>query len=337
MKPQLFILLLFLPLTSLAQLSPGLYAAQGSKLDNGVVFLQNKIPDFPLLTSSPNVLSKKEERKMLMKWLKGLDVTDVRYNETQQRNLYHLATLFTRFRLYPLAMKCFFKTLRPDSLTTDDLPVTEKDEQLLETQVQEIGSEARKTKCNMVHASDIVSVFNDGKQALAYAMVFHVKQPVRGKKKVFKLIYAGHTFITLVKYNTDSTYASITFGFGPRKSNVLEATPIIPSAHSSFFNDAGYPADEVIGKFISRRKFEKILRLTEQYEGVTYHLSTNNCTDFGLKVANIAGLEVSETYGKWPLGKGNSPGITGESILLGKFTDKDTNNQSRLFIDTLKF
>jgi len=337
MKPYLFILLLSLPLFSLAQVPATIYAAQGAHVDNGVLSPQTEIPNFPLLTGNVVTLSKKENRKNLMKWLKDLDVADVRYNETQQRNLYHLATLFTHFRLYPLAMKCFFKTLKPDSLTTDDLPVTEKDEQLLESQIQEIGLDARKTKCKLVHAGDIVSVFNDGKQALAYAMVFHVKQPVRGKKKVFKLIYAGHTFITLVKYNTDSTYASISFGFGPRKSNVLEATPIIPSAHSSFFNDAGYIADEVIGKFISRRRFEKILRLTEQYEGVTYHLSTNNCTDFGLKAANIAGLEVSETNGKWPLGKGNNPGITGESILLGKFTDKDTNNQNHLFIDTLKF
>lgn len=337
MKTHLFIFMLSLPLFGLAQAPPTLYAARGTLLDNGILSPQHDAPNLPMITSSLTTLSKKEERKMLMTWLKNLDVADTRVNETQQRNLYHLATLFTRFRLYPLAMKCFFKTLKPDSLVTDDLPVTDKDEQLLENQIQAIGLDAKKVKSKRVHASEIVSVFNDGKQALAYAMIFHVKQPVRGTKKVFKLIYAGHTFITLVKYNTDSTYSSISFGFGPHKSNVLEATPIIPSAHSSFYNDAGYISDEIIGKFISRRRFEKILQLTEQYEGLTYHLSKNNCTDFGLKAASIAGMEVSETNGKWPLGRGNNPGITGESILLGRFSDMDAKNTSRLFIDTLKF
>ena len=66
-------------------------------------------------------------------------------------------------------------------------------------------------------------------------------------------------------------------------------------------------------------------------------MSDNNCTDFGLKAARLAGLEVKDTKGYWPLGSGNNPGVTGESILLGKFTNADTGDLDRLFIDTARF
>jgi len=298
----------------------------------------------PLKSNSPvsekeigfNVdLSKVQQRKQLMTYLKGMESADVRYNQARIRRLYRLANLFTRLRLYPLAMKCFFRTMQTgiDSISTGEIPITAGDDSLLEKQERLLGTDTDKDIASKpVSSEEITQTFDDGKSAVAYAMIFHVKQPVRGKPKIFKLANTGHTFITLIKYNSDSTYAAISFGFYPKKDNPLSATPIIPSTSSTFKNDSEHNWDEVLGKFISKRRFDKILALTRQYRNVAYHLSKNNCTDFGLKAAALAGMQVWDTDGSWPLGHGNNPGVTGESLLEGKFRNLDTGDREFLLI-----
>ena len=285
---------------------------------------------------NPNAdLSKAQQRKQLLASLKGMENSNVYYNPAKVKRLYNLASLFTRLRLYPLAMKCFFKTMRTDadSISTGNLPITAKDDSLLEKQESLLSADTDKEiKSKPITTEAITETFDDGKTAIAYAMIFHVKQPVRGKPKIFKLANTGHTFITLIKYNSDSTYAAISFGFYPKKDNLLSATPIIPSTSSTFKDDSEHTWDEVLGKFISKRRFNKILALTQQYHNVTYHLSKNNCTDFGLKAATLAGLEIKDTKGNWPLGSGNNPGITGQSLLQGKFDNADTGNREDILI-----
>ena len=281
-------------------------------------------------------LKGRAEKQKLLNLLKQLNVPDVDYNEPGDLQWGKLAGLFTKLRLYPLAMKCFLKTLIPDSLATADIPITDGDQQAISTQLKNITYEAKPLDSKIIKVSRIIETFNDGKQPMAYAMILHVKQPVRGRPKVHKFINTGHTFITLIKFNTDSSYTALTFGFGPHKDNILSATPLVPSTTSKFTDDGGHEWDEVVGKFISRRRFQKILQLTHQYEGQAYNLSKNNCTDFGLKAAQLAGLQVRDTKGSWLLGSGNNPGITGQSILLGKFNNEDTGSMERLFIDTTR-
>lgn len=271
-----------------------------------------------------------------MVYLKGIEAADVNYNQARVRHLYKLANLFTKLRLYPLAMKCFFKTIQldADSISTGDLPITSVDDSALEKQVNLLGPDTNKNvRSKAISCDRIINTFNDGKAAIAFALIFHVKQPVRGKPKIFKFANTGHTFITLIKYNSDSTYASISFGFYPKKDNLLSATPILPSTSSTFKDDSEHAWDEVVGKFISKRRFVKILALTEQYNNVAYHLSKNNCTDFGLKAAALAGLDIRDTKGSWPLGSGNNPAITGQSILGGKFDNADTGDTKDLLIN----
>jgi hypothetical protein len=307
----------------------------GQELIAGVPVISNKLQD----QSSPLIvvpsIKKRIEKKQLLMFLKTLNVTETVYNEPEDEQWNRLARTFTHLRLYPLAMKCFLKTLTPDSLADDSVLLTDSDEQSVKNQLQ-IGHNAKPVKSKIIKVDNIIETFNDGKQARAYAMILHVKQPIRGTPKVHKLIYTGHTFITLIKYNTDHSYAALSFGFGPHKDNLLSATPIVPSSSSKFTDDGSYAWDEVVGKFISKHRFEKILQLTRQYDGLAYNLSTNNCTDFGLKAAQLAGLDVRDTKGSWPLGAGNSPGVAGQSILLGKFSNADTRTFDRLFIDTLK-
>jgi hypothetical protein len=292
----------------------------------------NVINTEPAINIDAN-LSKAQQRKQLMAYLKDMEAgSDVDYNSSKTKRLYYMASFFTRLRLYPLAMKCFLKTIRPgiDSISKDSIPITANDDSLLAKQ-ENINTDSD-IKSKPISDEKISETFNDGKKAIAFAMIFHVKQPVRGKKQIFKLANTGHTFITLIKYNSDSTYAAISFGFYPKKDNPLSATPLIPSTSSTFKDDSEHNWDEVLGKFISKRRFNKILALTQQYHNVAYHLSKNNCTDFGLKAAALAGLDVWDTKGSWPLGSGNNPAVTGQSLLEGKFDNADTGDQQNLLI-----
>ncbi|MBL4678725.1 MAG: hypothetical protein JKY70_21415 [Mucilaginibacter sp.] len=290
-------------------------------------------------------LNSSKERRQLMDYLKQLEINDnsLTANESKNKTLFKFANLFARLKLYPLAMKCFFKTLQKenqqkqeaslsDTLRDDyqqgfDLPIDSKDDSLAYVQNLQVRTE----KSPRTTYENISGTFNDGKQAVAYALLFHVKQPAPGKKKVHVLANTGHTYIALIKYNTDSTYVSCSFGFYPKKDHLFSATPWFPSTSSQFKNDAGHKWDEIIGKFISKRKFDRILKLTKEYNDVDYHLSYNNCTDFSLQAANEAGISVSKTDGKWFMGHGNNPGTTGQSIIQGGFGTTDGEPVSTMF------
>jgi len=299
----------------------------------------NSLVDEPVVANEKS----KKELKRVLTYLKALNVPDdVNKYNSRRKFYYHLAGVFAHLKLYPLAMKCFLKT-RPDEggqiISTDtselndaDLAISSRDDSAVNRQTPYVknGSEIKSKRTDNAH---ILQLFNDGKTAIAYAMLFHVKQPVPGKRRIFKWAYTGHTFITLIKYNADSTYVSASFGFYPVKDGLLSATPLSPGTSSTFKDDSEHQWDEVLGKFISRKRFEKILALTSGYAHVNYNLNNNNCTDFGIRAASIAGIKVMETTGKWPLGSGNNPGVTGESILKGKFTDTDTLSATDLFAD----
>jgi hypothetical protein len=288
-------------------------------------------------------LGKSQERKQLLEYLKHLELgNSITENQKNNKSLYRFANLLARLKLYPLAMKVFFKTLdrenkkakkeaekltdADDDISPGALPINAKDDSLLNIQAEEA-----KTKSKYTNYKRISNTFNDGKPAIAYALLFHVKQPVSGKPKVFVFSNTGHTFITLIKYNADSTYVSCSFGFYPKSEKILFATPWDPSSASQFKNDAGHKWDEVVGKFISKRSFEKILNLTKKYGDLEYHLSNNNCTDFCLKAATLAGLDIPETKAKWPLGYGSNPGTTGQSLMDGKYNNTDDQPNANIF------
>ncbi len=310
-------------------------------------------PDSGNFVAAPALVTLKmtraRERRRLMVYLKELNVPeDLDHYQSHQKLYYHLANVFARLKLYPLAMKCFLKTqqaansnatdtlLQADrlELNTNDLLLSAKDDSLVSSRAIMKKTRQEEQESKKIGFDRIRNAFNDGKTAIAYAMLFHVKQPVPGKRKIFHWANTGHTFITLIKYNSDSTFVSASFGFYPDKDQLFSATPLHPSSSSTFKDDAGHKWDEVLGKFISRRRFEKILALTRNYAGMEYQLSNNNCTDFGINAATIAGINISETKGKWPLGSGNNPAITGQSILLGKFSNAGSATLNGLFVDS---
>jgi len=309
------------------------------------VNLEERVYTTPIIEPSSSTIKNARERRKLLAYLKKLNVPEdfSNYN-SHQKFYYHLADLFAHLKLYPLAMKCFLKTqanantsqLIGDTaqLNTENLAISSQDDSVINRQAIFQLKDVKEIASKKIKDESIYSIFNDGKTAIAYAMLFHVKQPVRGKPKIFKGANTGHTFITLIKYNADSTYASASFGFYPVKDQLLSATPLVPTTSATFKDDSGHQWDEVLGKFISSRKFYKILMLTKDYSVMKYNLSKNNCTDFGIKAASIAGIKVIETSGKWPLGSGNNPGVTGQSILQGKYLNTDAKEFKDLFVDT---
>ncbi|HEY0297857.1 MAG TPA: hypothetical protein VGB84_01430, partial [Arachidicoccus sp.] len=238
------------------------------------------------------------------------------------------------------ALKCFYSSTRRSAKSgpiNADSAAKEQDqfyaslkqanEDILQTQSGEaiaiFGDTILVNKINLkkeaskrIKDSDILKPFNDNKIASAYGIIVHVKQPVRGKRKKIRLLHGdvGHTFITLIKYNTDGSNVVRTFGFYPRKSLPLEATPLFPATAADFKNDAKHDWDEAVGKFIDKEQFDLVIDLTKKYAKKRYHLSKNNCTDFGLNIASIAGIQIKHTRGKWLLGEGNDPADTGQSI-----------------------
>jgi len=319
-RAPLFIFIFLLPLFSVAQPYP--------EQNGNTLLIANT-------TVKKSRVEKRHEQDELLERIKQLYTPEGEYNASSKKGLYKLAGFFTRLRLYPLAMKCFSKTFERDSLTDDELPFGNNDEKAVLNKVMLTGNPKTLLKTKPFRTDSLLEVFADGKQAKAYAMLIHVKQPVRGKPKIYKFTYTGHTYITLIKFNIDSSYSSASFGFGPKKDKILSATPLRQKSLAGLRDDSSYPWDELVGKFISKRKFDKILELAGQYNGSAYHLSRNNCTDFGIKAANLAGITIDETWGKWPFGKGNNPAITGQSILSGKLSNADTGNLSDLFIDVV--
>ncbi len=248
-----------------------------------------------------------------------------RDSKNKRRLFSDLAKVSARLKLYPLAMQSFYQSnqlnddIQSQNYSIDTANIKNDDDKSPDSEPTTV--------------SNILESFEDNKSAFGYALIIHVKQPISGNRKAFTgFDNVGHMFITLIKYNDDNSYVSRSFGFYPDKNSTFSATPIHPSSPAVFKDDALHNWDETIGKFISKKRFEKIIRLLNKYEHKTYHLNQSNCTDFGLNIANIIGINIFDTRGKWPLGKGNNPANAGQSILEKKITNTDTENKDDLFI-----
>lgn len=269
---------------------------------------------------------------------------------------YNLGILFARMKNYPVALRYFAKSgamsASPDisdkkyHFNSDtaflDLPLptmlydsTDRKEMLVYySDTLEVHNRIKKSgiKSKPISRRAIMAPFRENKaEAKAYGILIHVKQPSYGKRKQFEFFNnVGHMFISLIQYLPDNKSIARTFGFYPNKDNFLSATPIFPGTSSTFKDDELHDWDESVGKFITYKQFSTILKMVSQYSRKKYHLNKNNCTDFGLVVAAIAGIDITDTKGTWPLGSGNDPGDTGQSIIEGKV--KSLDGQSDLFI-----
>ncbi|WP_118973081.1 tetratricopeptide repeat protein [Taibaiella koreensis] len=309
-----------------------------------------------LATIGDSYAAKGNSGKALSNFIRSLKIKNSQRNHKLAGQLYRgMAVAFARMKQYPLALKYFHKSAQqqerqqdtsfassggpaPDSLWTnatrdfelydDLLDVTADGRLVVDKDTIMIADGDR--HAGAMTLSEITAPFDDGKKAIAYGILLHFKQPVAGTRKAFTGINTvGHMFITLTKFNADSGYVSRTFGFYPDKDYLLSATPLMPGSTAVFKDDAGRDWDELMAKFVSKRKFNRILRMVMRYSRRRYHLNKNNCTDFGLVIAGIAGIRIKDTRGSWPLGSGNNPGDAGQSVQEGKVEQLDSE---QLFI-----
>lgn len=319
-----------------------------------------------------DIYGKKHDARPVADLLKSNQLKAVTADKKRSHKFYyHMANIFARLRMYSLAMKCYFKTLQvedehvgthlTDSVAADSsyvpegkpiflpanlqgntsvaglLAINQADEQMIIADSNNYEYTGREIKSQPVQLANIIDPFDDGKKASAYALLIHISQPVSGKRRIFvKLNKVGHTFITLIKYNADSTSVSRSFGFYPKKEHFLSATPLFPTTGSVFKNDEQHGWDETVGKFISERRFKRILKVIKQFDQKNYNLNKNNCTDFGLSLASTAGISILYTNGSWPLGRGNNPASAGQSVLEGKVLNTDSSYSLFICNDLVK-
>lgn len=297
-------------------------------------------------------------RRALVRLLKIVRIKKNRWDARSGARLFtDLANVSVKLKLYSLAMKCYYKATQytgkgqvpvyrklEAGFSDDGQSDTEDDNALIDSISfsKLVSSDTASgapafsggtVKSEPIKTSGIWESFDDGKTAVSYALILHAKQPVSGKRKSFTHINnVGHLFVTLIKYNDDNTFVSRSFGFYPRKTTIFSATPLHPGSASVFKDDALHEWDEIAGKFISVRRFQKIIELLKRYDHLTYNLNRNNCTDFGLNVAELGGINISQTRGTWPMGRGNNPANAGQSMLEGKIRNIDPDYQGPLFI-----
>jgi RHS repeat-associated protein len=187
--------------------------------------------------------------------------------------------------------------------------------------------------------AQIIAAFGDLSKAVSYSITLYVEQPLPGSRNV-KLgsNSVGHTFISLTVTYANGTTESQTFGFFPGDKG---GNPLSPqSSGSTFRNNENHGWDESISKNISKGDFNSILSTASLFESQPYNMDSRNCTSFAMAAANDAGIIISESAGTWPqltyrqpMGVGLNPASVGQSILEGKFMNKDTGNKTGITVN----
>lgn len=95
------------------------------------------------------------------------------------------------------------------------------------------------------------------------------------------------------------------FGYYPRDSVNPYSSPSGPSA---FGNDQGHIFDVALAIPINANQLQTVMSTSSYNTPSTYNLNTFNCTDFGIKIGNLVGLNLPDSYGTWPGGGGSNPG-----------------------------
>lgn len=320
-----------------------------------VIVANHELLNLDSLNQKAQLALAKMDKQSIEDYIKALKG----YSENKKKvftakTYYNLAVLFTKMKKYPLALKYFARSgaMESDSLVENkykfdsslsSLSVPQLiSDSLVNSELFRVGNDtmnivnfeknAGRSHHRITYHQIMKSFRENRKEAKAYAVLLHIKQPSYGKRKQFLFLNnVGHMFVTLIQFVDDSVTVSKTFGFYPKKDNFLSATPLIPKTTGTFKDDQNHDWDETVGRFVTYKQFKSITRLVSQYSKEKYHLSTNNCTDFGLCIATIAGISIQDTKGSWPLGSGNDPGDAGQSILEGKVATFDGNNKD-LFI-----
>lgn len=138
-------------------------------------------------------------------------------------------------------------------------------------------------------------------------ITIYIDQPIAGQADAFTTgeEKAGHAFIGVKQENVVRM-----FGLYPDG----KATPYTPNDPHRFGNDSFHSFDVSITFSIGSLELWNIVDNAINYN-LNYDLNSNNCTDYVLNVANIAGYNLPDPQSTWiNNGGGSNPGAFGEAI-----------------------
>lgn len=309
------------------------------------------------LEESDQYIASGESQKALIALHKGLQIKNTTDSDTLLSHLYNnMAIVLARYNNFPASMSCFHKAgeieatynykkrgkrfisqfsyqvnytrAEAESIINDDIL-----ELMIQAHInQQTLKSSEEIESEPVDLFSIVDAFLDNKVANHYALLVLIKQPIAGQKKTNTgLGEVGHSFISLIKYNEDLSAVNKTFGFYPESGLLIPVNPIAPKAKSVIKDDSFHDWDQLLGKMVSKTQFEQLLEYLDHNISNQYHLSNYNCSDFALTLARIAAIEIQDTEGPWPLGRGDNPAYMGQSVLGGKYLNLETKNKEGLF------
>jgi hypothetical protein len=115
----------------------------------------------------------------------------------------------------------------------------------------------------------------------------------------------GHTFIAI-----QQGLVRRVLGFYP----AVGVNPLTSSSDvSQLAEDGGHHFDVAISIPVSSNQLLSIVNYTLNAPS-TYDLNTYNCTDYGMNISALAGVNLASAYGTWPNGGGDNPGQLGENM-----------------------
>jgi len=158
-----------------------------------------------------------------------------------------------------------------------------------------------------------------------FELTLYADQPTAGSRDPYSGIPGvnldvGHTFVSL-STNYGGTNSNITFGFYPQEGSTVDLnSPVVPM---DTYDDGGHEYSSSVTISLTCEQFNQaMIDAVAAASTNDYDLNNYNCTDFGIEVANNAGLNVTDTTSDWvdPFGtihgSSSNPGDLGEDILL---------------------
>ena len=137
-------------------------------------------------------------------------------------------------------------------------------------------------------------------------LIIYVDQPIPNSPNAYSLSGdVGHTFIALQQGGVRRV-----LGYWP-KTSVHPA--LSPTDVKAFGNDENHFFDVNLSTQISATQLLNIVGYINSVPR-TYDLNNYNCSDFGIEVGRLGGLNLPDCYGSWPYGGGSNPGTLGQYI-----------------------
>jgi len=154
---------------------------------------------------------------------------------------------------------------------------------------------------------DFLNCFDSTQNA---TLTLYVSEPNPGSGDAYNGTFVGHTFVSINQGNNTSV-----FGFYPTSNWI---SPANTTSNSVLGNDGSGTEyfSASISTTISSGQLQQIIDFSTNHN-TTYNLDTYNCTDFGIDIGNLGGLNLPECNGKWPGGGGgggSNPGTLGMFI-----------------------